>query len=324
MTTAVGCPRLHFGLFDLGAASKRIYGGVGAAIGAPPVQVSVDEALVMAIEVPAEQREELAISIATAWARLERSAGRRLVARVSVKSVPPAHVGLGSKTSTLLAVLVAARAEFGLQLTDEQLQLISGRAGTSGVGVHTFFRGGLVLDGGHRAVGARRFGPSSTASPATVPPMLVALEMPEDWEVALLLRQGRRFSAGQEVEFFNANTPIANAEVERTVVHATLDLASAVAERDIGGVAYAIREMQLVGFKAREVRAQVPEIQGMLRHLHKLDRVASGMSSVGPLVYAVYDDSDEIARQEVARIAHEYAASLIATTRFASTGFKIE
>ena len=51
----------------------------------------------------------------------------------------------------MLAVLASIDAALDLRLAREELQLLSSRGGTSGIGIHTYFVGGFLIDAGTMA-----------------------------------------------------------------------------------------------------------------------------------------------------------------------------
>ena len=320
MTTVVAHPRLHFGLLDLGHATHRIFGGVGAAIEQPETKVTVERSSSASVS-GVDLSEDLVRDLLAALARLGDLRGEMDPVRVHVDAAPTAHIGLGSKTSVILAVLAAANVELDLGLTQRELQVLSGRGGTSGVGVHTFFEGGLIVDAGHRAIEPRHYRPSSAGPPGQIAPILVSLEMPLDWDVSLLLVEGIRWSADAERRFFLANTPIDDGEVDRAIAIVCLDVAASVAERDLASFASSIRSLQAVGFKQREIEAQPSAVRLLLEALQATPSVAAGMSSVGPLVYAVYRRADAVSRAAIDRAAGTFGASVVATTQFVNHGY---
>ena len=61
----------------------------------------------------------------------------------------------------------------------------------------------------------------------------------------------------------------------------------AIAEGDLGSLRAAMREIHQTGFKRREVDGQSHVVCGLLDQLHTDLKLAAGMSSLGPLVYAI-------------------------------------
>jgi beta-ribofuranosylaminobenzene 5'-phosphate synthase len=80
---------------------------------------------------------------------------------LTILESPPTHVGLGSKTSVSLACIEAACLTLGRQPTPIELISMTGRGGTSGIGINTYFSGGVIADDGHRMETGAKFYPSS-------------------------------------------------------------------------------------------------------------------------------------------------------------------
>ncbi|MBI2710058.1 MAG: hypothetical protein HYX34_10235 [Actinobacteria bacterium] len=322
MTRVIGYPRVHAGLFDLGYATPRQYGGVGMAVDGLPTVVSARPADQFSID-GVELVDRAAVAdLDSAITRLA-GGGRRAPVSVTVEAVPTQHVGLGTKTTLLLAVLKAISEVGGLGMTDGQLRLASGRGGTSGIGVHAFFSGGLVIDGGHRTDPPRTYGPSSSAAPVRLPPLVARVVMPPAWAVTLVLADGTRVAGDDEVAAFEALTPVPDDEVRRAIALAVVGLAASAACEDFSAFAEALVEMQQVGFKAREVCAQSTPVRELLRELTHLPRSAAGMSSMGPLLFAVSDGTDPSIHERAEATAKAGSATVLGTFRFRNAGFEV-
>src|SRR4051794_11447239 len=104
--TVVGSPRLHFGLLDLGDATPRRYGGAGCLIGAPGVRVTAHPDERWSFTGLGEAEARTRTQVYDLLGRLERLplAPRR----VAIERAVPEHIGLGSKTTTLLSIAHAA------------------------------------------------------------------------------------------------------------------------------------------------------------------------------------------------------------------------
>lgn len=322
MTRVIGYPRLHVGLFDLGTATLRQYGGIGMAINGPPTVISARPAGRFSID-------GLELVDGAAAADLDAAIGRLSLGRtrppvsVTVHDLPPQHVGLGTKTTLVLAVLKAISDAGGLDLTDVELRRASGRGGTSGIGVHTFFTGGLVIDGGHRADSPRVYRPSSSGAPVRVPPLIARVVMPPNWSITLVLPEGKCVAGDHEVASFETLTPVPDDEVRRTIAMAVMGLAASAACEDFPAFAVALSEIQLVGFKAREISAQSESVRELLRELSSVPRCAPAMSSMGPLLFAVSDGTEPSIHERVAEIATGRSAALIGTVSFRDRGYEL-
>jgi beta-ribofuranosylaminobenzene 5'-phosphate synthase len=311
--------RLHFGLIDLSNATPRKYGGAGVMLDHPLTTARARTADSFRIEhtgIAAEYVEAVDRAISR-FAEV----GHRIRCSVSIDAKSPPHVGLGSKTSTVLATLAAINSIEGLGLSTTDLQLLSGRGGTSGVGVNGFFSGGFIVDGGHEQGGS--FGPSSDGPPSRIPPVVSRCKVPAAWRFSLLLPEGKRLSGSDERAFFAANTPIPTSESLATLALVHDRLAPAFLSADIQAVRAAVTDMQATGFKRREVEAQSHQVRRLLTGLSDLPSVAAGLSSIGPLVYAIHDVSDTRALADIQRLGDSVGAHFLGDVRANEVGADI-
>jgi len=317
---AVRAPsRLHFGLLDLSNATPRKYGGAGVMLDQPNTTVHACAGAAFHVD-PSGVAPEYLEAVRQAASRLEK-ATRRLRCNVTIDQTAPPHVGLGSKTSTVLATLTAVNAAEGLALSAGDLQVISGRGGTSGVGVNGFFIGGFIVDAGHEQGGT--FGPSSDGPPEQIPPVLSHFRVPSSWRFALVLPEGKRLSGADERAFFAENTPIPKAESLAAIALVHHGLAPGFLTGDLQSVRAATAEIQLVGFKRREVEAQSDQVRGLLSSLAEIDSVASGLSSIGPLVYAIHDAADTDALLAIKRQATAVGAEFLGDASASESGVEM-
>ena len=147
----VGTPtRLHFGLLATQRPRGRSFGGVGLMIQSPSVEVLVEtlalagDRVVARPEIPSSvvRRAEKIVARMTEAFRLRAEE----IPRVTIKSCPTEHVGLG--TGTQLSVAIAWGMALAIQRSHslEWLAQAAGRGKRSGVGIHGFAHGGLVVD----------------------------------------------------------------------------------------------------------------------------------------------------------------------------------
>jgi beta-ribofuranosylaminobenzene 5'-phosphate synthase len=278
-------PRLHIGLLDLAGASLRRYGGAGFILDCMPIRVSAGpgRSALLGLDLldSAGRRDVLAA--------LDRMAKRFPIPRprMTVQSLPPQHVGLGTKTAVVLALLKAWQVFSALHIESRQMQRLSGRGGASGVGIHGFFRGGFIADLGHKASEQTQFSPSSYRVDFDVPPIALRLPIPKDWRFALFLPHGRRYSGNQELRFFHSNTPIPRSQAKDAIATLYHGVVPAVIQQDIDLLRLALRDLHRSGFKHRELRGQAEPVQRLFKELERVQGCAVGLSSLGPLVYAV-------------------------------------
>ena len=278
-------PRVHVTLVDLAGVTRRRYGGAGFALDLFPVEVVARVASSNALtwDVPVAARDAT-----DAEAVLERlSAALRKKFAIGVRRLPPQHVGFGSKTAFLLAVSAACNSLLGSPLTHSDLKKLSGRGSASGIGINTFFSGGLVIDLGHPSSPEEPFTPSSSRPPISTPPAAVQLAFPEEWQVHLFMPDGRKYESCEEVTFFACNTPIPTEEAWRVLAAVYHGLLPAFVNRDLQLLRASLKDIHATGFKRRELEGQGACVAHVIELLAEYEDVAAGLSSMGPLVYAI-------------------------------------
>ncbi|MEM3086570.1 MAG: beta-ribofuranosylaminobenzene 5'-phosphate synthase [Halobacteria archaeon] len=279
--------RLHAGLLDLHGGRGRVDGGAGFALDAPSIEVEVERGPLRVVAAPGVHPEILRHAREAA---LRLSRARRVRGTVRILRGYEPHVGLGSGTQAALAAAWGLARLHRLGLTVEEAAETAGRGGTSGIGVWAFEGGGFIVDGGHSRRVKRGFFPSA-ASRAPPPPRVARLDMP-DWPVVLACPSGPsptppRVHGRTEVEAFRRLCPIPSREVEEASRLVLLGLLPAVAEGDLPAFGEAVNRMQETGFKKREVALQGPRMEALLRAARRAGAAGAGMSSFGPLAYAL-------------------------------------
>ncbi len=315
-------PRIHIGLADTGGVSARAGGGIGFAF----------DGLTTMVEVTRDTR-----SIFIEGAEVLDAAAQRDIDalcqrlfdiqtepfQVRIIRTPHQHIGLGSKTSLALAIAAGVNILFDMKLDANQLQIISRRGGLSGIGIHTFFSGGVVMDGGHLRV--ERLVPSSRAEAVTPPPCITRFDFPQNWRVALLLDQrDRGLSGDEESRFFRENLPTPKDE---TFVGITLlyhEVLPALRTAHLAELRVALQKFHRLGFKARELEARSDRTISALQYLqNELHSVAAGMSSTGPLIYVVMDEEDQKAKAVVADLALKYGLAFLGVFNGWNSAFEV-
>jgi beta-ribofuranosylaminobenzene 5'-phosphate synthase len=276
-TRIISPSRLHFGLLGWGPQAARQFGGVGLMIDSPGIELLVEPASSWLIEGPSAPR---VVQLIDHLQKAMRDAGVRLPpAHIRVKSAPPEHVGLGVGTQLCLAV---ARAVFRIagisNLSVDELARWTGRGRRSGIGLHGFEHGGLIVDGGRR-------------SEADVPPLLVRLPFPDDWSILVVRPPGESGLHGPDENRAFANLPPITQDVSDLLCRLVLlEILPAVIERDLVGFGAALGELQSrVGACFAPAQGgiystvEAPQIVSALRGL---GFVGVGQSSWGPTLYA--------------------------------------
>jgi beta-ribofuranosylaminobenzene 5'-phosphate synthase len=319
----IAYPRLHLSLLDCGEATYRRAGGVGLSVEGLPTIIEAEPADTLDVAGLGGNDVAARRDMSRALERLAELVGP-LGVRLTLTSCPPQHVGLGSKTSLLLASLHAACHVVGAGIERQDVQRLSGRGGTSGVGVSAFYTGGFLVDAGHARISGEPIRPSSATRPREVPPVVVRRPVPQRWRIVLMLASRPGAAGAAEVSFFANNTPIPAREVERAISLTYHGLIPSLLSADLSTFGRALCELQGVGFKQREVLAQAPEVQYLLADLWRLEGVAAGLSSMGPLVFAIHDADDHRAHDEVSRLALEAGVRRLGSFAGRNAGYVLE
>ena len=165
--------RLHFGLLGWGPESPRQFGGVGLMIDAPGLEFTAEPSPSWHAEGPLAARTlDVARRVADRLARRGLAASP---ARFEMLHAPPEHAGLGVGTQLSLAVTRVLTAMAGVEtISIADLADLSERGLRSGIGLHGFVHGGLIVDGGRRQSGG-------------IPPLLVRQDFPPDWGILVVI-----------------------------------------------------------------------------------------------------------------------------------------
>jgi len=281
--------RLHFALVDMNGESGRLDGSVGVALDSPALDVVVGGSAGprgAARQVPPDIGDEL-----------ESAQGRlglgRVPIDVDVAADIPRHCGLGSGTQWRLAWVSALNRLWNLGLGPSECAACSGRGGTSGIGIHAFRHGGLLIDGGHRRRDKSVFTPSAFAEGISPPPLLARVPFPDDWRIALYVPSSLRgLSGSEERRFMAENTPLPKAECAAVSHIVLMGLLPALVERDFAAFTQAVSELQTVGWKRRHwLRPQLAPVLAVRRAFARADIAGWGLSSTGPTVFGFVDAS---------------------------------
>jgi beta-RFAP synthase len=198
--------------------------------------------------------------------------------KVTVVKAPPVHAGLGVGTQLSLAIATGIAALAGRDdLTTEELARLTGRGRRSGIGIHGFKEGGLIVDGGLR-------------SQDDVPIKLLRIPAPPDWSV-LLVTPGTSpgLSGASEAEAFRRLIPPAPEDTDRLCGLILLGLLPAVYEADLPRFGVALDSIQeVVGNGFGPVQGgcySSPESEDIVKALRGLGLHGVGQSSWGPTLY---------------------------------------
>jgi beta-ribofuranosylaminobenzene 5'-phosphate synthase len=272
--------RLHFGLLAWGAEAARQFGGVGLMIEQPGIELTAELSPSWIVEGRLAARVERIISQLEGRAR---ELGLPISpCRIEIKVAPPEHVGLGVGTQLSLAVARAVLPLGGAtEAGVEQLARLTGRGLRSGIGLHGFERGGLIVDGGRR-------------HQTDFPPLLTRLPFPEEWSILVLRPQEEPGLHGlEERRAFETLPPIAASVTEALCRLVLLEMLPAVVEHDLAAFGAALTALQAsVGACFAPAQGGIflsARAASIVDELRNLGFAGVGQSSWGPTLYGFTD-----------------------------------
>ena len=298
--------RLHLGLIDMNGSYGRLDGGIGLTIKDPnlilyaePAEKGITIDFNEDFEFTEEIKDECLTKITAAAEKVinHYDVDEGFYFRVDRAYLP--HSGLGSGTQIALSTGKLITEHIGEEANGYSLGKITGRGGTSGIGVFAFDHGGFIVDGGHSLKEKSSFLPSS-ASKASPPQLFGRYDFPDEWGVLLvILKSDVSVSGKKEVNIFQEYCPIDRNEVELYSHLIFMNMIPFLLEKDLPCFGNIINKIQTIGFKKIEVSLQSDNIKALMAKLTEIGAYAVGMSSFGPTVYSFYDKTNEHIVEEI-------------------------
>jgi beta-ribofuranosylaminobenzene 5'-phosphate synthase len=154
--------------------------------------------------------------------------------------------------------------------------------------------------------------------------MMARWDFPDDWLVGLVLPDVATFSGAEELSFFKSNTPVPADQVLDTMASMYHGVLPAFAMADMSLLKSALEKVHSVGLKHAELLAQSSRTIEAFRTLQTLPKVAVGLSSLGPLLYCVFEKSDYECRQSLDAILEQLGAEYLGSFPGCNSGFTTE
>lgn len=298
--------RLHLGLIDMNGSYGRLDGGIGLTIQNPSLLL-YSESAEKGITIDFNEEANITDTIKNECIKKITDAAQKVTDYYDVDEgfyfrvdgAYPPHSGLGSGTQIALSTGKLITEHIGQEANGITLGKITGRGGTSGIGVFAFDHGGFIVDGGHSRKEKDSFLPSS-ASVASPPQLFGRYEFPDEWGVLLVILKSDVSVNGQkEVNIFQEYCPIDRQEVELYSHLIFMNMIPFLLEKDLPCFGNIINKIQTIGFKKIEVELQSENIKRLMAKLTEIGAYAVGMSSFGPTVYSFYDETNKHIVEEI-------------------------
>ena len=279
-------PRIHISLVSMDANGYRKNGGIGFCINSPEATLSIQNAQDFSItdnrtvSFPSPELHDLLGVLEN----VKKTLKLKTAVHVTITGEMPTHMGLGSGSAVRLGSIEGLLLQNGVNLSNREIMQLSGRGGTSGIGINTYFTGGMVMDLGVENDGGP-FVPSSMATTSSLPLVLFSIDMP-DWEIGLCLPKTiKPKTREEEINFFQTSTPISSTQSKETLYHCIMGIYSSVKENHPKSFSLAIKKLQECEWKNKERQLYDNELVEIESKLYQLGADFVGMSSLGPSLY---------------------------------------
>lgn len=306
--------RLHFGLLTFGQPEMRQFGGAGAMIDAPGLELLIEPSARFTVSGElAERIERFATRVTSHWQSAEVPRCHLRLTRA-----PRQHVGLGVGTQLALAVAAGLYSFAGRELPGAvELASMFERGRRSAVGVYGFLEGGFIVEAG-KSLGD------------VLAPLVCRLDLPADWRFVLIVPQGAQGISGDvERRAFDTLRAVPIETTERLCRELMLGMIPAAQSGDIeqfGESLYRYNRASGECFAAAQGGAfAAGETAQLVETIRQLGVRGAGQSSWGPTVFALVPNVD--AAQELieqVRSRRESAGADFILTAPDSSGARVE
>lgn len=291
-------PRIHISLIGMNNDGYRLNGGIGFSIAYPTLDMSFEYS--DSIQV-IDMREHgftqyelyrLTNHLNNVMIKEKFKTGLRCII---YDGLVEAHVGFGSNSMIYLSCVEALLVQNQRDYNEQNVIALSGRGGTSGIGINTFFRGGFVFDAGIPNHEQRTLAPSSSFidKVGDNPLLMKSMTLPE-WHLGICIPPIEHKSEEEESDFFQKNCPINKDAVEKILYEAVYGITSSLMEENFDTFCQSINAIQQTKWKALERNLYGNELIIAESTIRRAGAQCVGMSSLGPMLYFFGDDIDKI------------------------------
>jgi beta-ribofuranosylaminobenzene 5'-phosphate synthase len=279
--------RLHLGFIDPNGSLGRVFGSVGVSIDGHDTRITVRRTH-QHPRIDGEKTDAQRERIVRYIAQLQAAFNVAQQVDIELHETPRAHTGLGSGTQLALAIGTAFTRLAGIEASTPDIARILERGARSGIGIHGFDHGGLIVDGGRSIQHAGR----------NAPPLLARQAFPEHWRVLLIDDISRKGLHGDEERRGLASLKPFPATLAAHLSHLVLmRMLPAVAEADFAVFADAVSDMQqTIGDYFAPVQGGVfasPAVARALQAVGAERKAGIGQTSWGPVGFAFLETAQD-------------------------------
>jgi beta-ribofuranosylaminobenzene 5'-phosphate synthase len=314
--------RIHLTLIELGSNGYRRNGGLGFALNGLSRRLCFDPASRLNLETLAKlgftqgDIDEISTLLCTVSQQYHFTEALHL----RNAEGPGRHLGTGSGTAIALACVESLFKVNGTAVEQQTLVQLSGRGGTSGVGIETYFTGGFVLDVGRTYDATPIVSSDDIKYPSKLPEVLYRTPMP-DWPIGIMLPDISSLTLEQERAVFHTlqSAPLSATSIQEAAYHSVFGIAAAVMSKDYVSFCNAVNAIQDTEWKAREIAAYKSDLRSTMNRMRVLGSDCVGLSSMGPALFFLSRDMHAV----VTKLRTEFPAAGIHVASMNNTGREI-
>ena len=291
-------PRIHVTLIGMNREGYRINGGIGFSMASPTLNMGFepnDKIYVQDKRSHGFSKNEL-VRLNN---RLNMVMKDEHLAEgfhcVIEESQIHSHFGFGTSSMAYLSCIEALLIINKREYTNDDVVNLSGRGGTSGIGISTYFKGGFVFDTGVTNNVVRDLAPSSCFNGDNYrkPLIFKSISLP-GWEMGICIPPIQNKTEDEEKAFFDKNCPIGQEAVENILYESVYGISSSLLENDFNTFCQSVNLIQKTKWKSLERGLYGDELKTIESVLRKAGAKSVGMSSLGPLLYFFGEEIDGI------------------------------
>lgn len=300
-------PRIHITLIGMNREGYRINGGIGFSMAFPTLNLRFEpagEICVLDMRSQGFSKDEI-VRLNNHLNKVMKdehlAEGFRCIIEESLIN---SHYGFGTSTMVYLSCIEALLIINKREYTNNDVVNLSGRGGTSGIGISTYFKGGFVFDTGVTNNAVRDLAPSSCFKGGDYrkPLIFKNISLP-GWEMGICIPLIQNKTEDEEKAFFDKNCPIGQEAVENILYESVYGISSSLLENDFNTFCKSVDSIQETKWKSLERDLYGDELKMIESVIKKAGAKCVGMSSLGPLLYFFGEDIDNIVNRVNAGLA---------------------
>jgi beta-ribofuranosylaminobenzene 5'-phosphate synthase len=288
-------PRIHVTLVGMNNRGFRINGGIGFSISEPGIELQISLTPRFEIhdkrDLPLDTSQTARLKEKLIYIKNELRLNFEV--KIIISGSLPVHSGFGSGTIIRLACIEGLLHLNEYKYDNIDLVRYSGRGGTSGIGIKTYFKGGYVFDIGQKNKGQNLL-PSSMRENNTVQALVISEGLMPNWSIGICYPRKALTKSQDESQFFDDNADVTDEDVSKTLYNVVYGTLAGILEDDIDAFQASIKLIQSFGWKSLEKNLYTHVVETVETKLYANGAFAVGMSSLGPGLFFLSKNIDAI------------------------------